>query len=693
MGKITRARASRAIESEVDNTDLRWWLAKEPHVPIFANVERLGAHANIRQQQDLFYACLYDDAELASLVAGGGAIVSDTPQTMTTNIVRRQVDLFTAKMVKNRPVPMALTTGGNYGEQRRAKALTKFFEGVLDSVGYWKTRMLRIRDAAIFGSGIARNYRVGRKLIHERKFPWEIRTGPIDAMHGHPRSIYIRHHVDRMVLMDRYPKHAAKIKLAESRTTEDTWDISLDRLHDVVLVEEAFHLPSGEPELIKSGSRKGEWDAKDGAWALTISNCTLEIGDYLRDYHGISKFDFSPPVIGWWGEGMVRQLAGLQYEVNSIGLRLQEQGFLTGSYVMIPAGSGVETDTLDNGALTVIRYEGQKPEWVTPAPWHPQFFDYYMKLRGSFAGDITGFSGMASRGEGPPPGVESGKAIRAFHDIGDENLIPAGREDERDAVDTAWQLFDLMEEIHEEAGEEGEKYIVQVEKRSDGRSAMEPIDYGKVRMDRDKFTLRTFPTSFLASTPEDRWSQVSEMAEKGLFSQDELVSLLDFPDVQRVLNLRGSPRRVVERIIELFLDPDTDPPIIAPEPSMNLDIVVALGTLAYLEAKWIDEVPEKHTAPLLDFVLAAKELRDNPQQEETPAGQTPNDVAEGAMAANGGAGPQPGDQGPDAGPDAALGMPPGPGPDQGPLYAPPDAAPMPANAVAPEAMAPPGGTP
>lgn len=679
MGKRSNARAAAALNDNKDTVDLRWWLSKEPHVPIFANVERLSQHARQRQQQDLYYACLYDDAELAGLVQGDTQIISDVPQSMTVNIVRREVDIFVAKMVKNRPVPMALTTGGNYGAQRRAKSLTKFFEGVLDSVGYWKTRTLRWRDAAIFGSGLARNYRVGKKLVHERKFPWEVRVSPIDALHGKPRSLYFRHHVDRLMLTDRYPKYAEQIRQAESRGTDDVWDTGLDRMHDIVLVEEAFHLPNGEVEFNKKGEVE---DAKDGAWALAISNATLDRGDYIRDYHGISKVDFSPPVLGWWGEGMVRQLAGLQFEVNSIGLRLQEQGFLTGSYVLVGAGSGIETETIDNGALTVVRYDGVAPKWETPAPWHPEFFSYYQNLRGQFASDITGSSG-ASRGEGLPPGVDSGKAMRTFHELADEKLVPIGREDERDSIDTAWQLFDLMEEIFQEQGEKGEKYTVKVDKRQDGRSSLEEIDYSKVRMDRENFTLRTFPTSFLATTPEDRWQQVSEMAEKGLFSQDEMLALLDFPDIQRVLNLRGSPRRAVEAIIEEFLDPDKAVPNVAPEPSMNLDIVVALGTLAYLEAKWIDKAPESRTAPLLDFVLTAKDMRDGNLEGETEMGVGGSDGAE----ANGGAGPQPGSQDPNAMPEEAM---PGLAAEQGPLMAMPDGAPMPANAVAPDAMPPPG---
>jgi hypothetical protein len=675
----------RAQRGEEQVKDLRFWRAPkgQVHKAVFANVRRLEQFSRVRQAQDLQYACLYDDAELAGLIQGADAIELGIPQTMTTNICRRQVDSWVAKMLRNRPVPMAVTTGGNYSQQRRAKALTKFFEGVLDHVGYWKTRRLRLRDAAVFGSGLARNFRIGKELFHVRLLPWELRFDPLAAMKDVPRSIFIRHRLDRLISQERWPNQRALLEDAASRTDEDAWDVSLDRTSDMVVIEEAFHLPSGR------GATKE--NPKDGAWAFCASNVDLAEGAYLRDYHPISKIDYSPGLFGWWGDSMVRQLAGLQYEVNSMGLRLQEQGFMTGSYVLVPDGSGIETDTLDNGALTVVRYQGAKPEWVTPAPWHPAFFDYYMQLRGQFAADITGMTGASTRGDSLPAGMVSGKAQRTFHEIADENLIPVGRDDEQDAIDTAWQFYDLLEEIHTGARGEDE-FMARVHSREAGRDFNKDFRWSDVKMDRESFTLRAFPTNFLSNTPSDRWEQVSEMAEKGLFSQDEILSLLDFPDVQRVLNLRGSPRRAVEKIIEKILETGQG---VVPEPTMNLDICVALGTLAYLEAKWIDEVDEKFTSPLLDFVLEARRMRDEPleqQQEGAPTGPDgqpafPDELEDPALV-NGGVGPQPGSQDPMAPPEEAMPALGAPGPQD--LYAPPPAMPMPGNAMAPEMMPPPG---
>ena len=639
--------------------DLRFWKAEQPFTAVMSQAQRLSRYANARRMAALYYAGLYDDAELAAMIQGSMVVDAQVPQTMTTNIVRPQVDTYTAKIVKNRPLPMALTTGGNYGAQRRAKAITKFGEGVLDSVGFWTTRELRVRDGAIFGSGFARNYRVGKKLRHDRMLPGEVMADPMDAYYGKPRTIILRHHIDRLVLTEQHPEFEEEIKTAAGKLAEDDlWLLHNDDTSNVVVVLEAIHLPSADIDPDDEGEDK----PTDGAYVKCISNATLVEREYIRDYHPVSKNDFSKPLVGWFGEGMVRQLAGLQYEINSVGLRLQEQGFMTGSYVWAQDGSGFEVDTLDNGALSVIR-SLSKPEFFTPAPWHPQFMQYLSDLIDRRPGLITRIPAFASRGE-LPPGLEGGSGIAIQHarDEGAEGLVPQGREDERDVIDTMWQLLDLTEEVYEEQKDGGKSYVVRVEKREAGRSANEDIDYAKVRMDKKEFTLRCFPTSYLASTPSDRWAQVAEMAEKGLFSEDEMLALLDFPDIQRVLSLRGSPRKVVEKIVEKLLDPDFKDTIV-PESVMNLDLCVAIGALAYLEAKWIDDAPEELTTRVLEFALAARKMRDEAQPGT-------------------GAGPQPGSQDPMALPGEEMPLGdvniPGMAPPAGPL--------LPADAVAPEAL-------
>lgn len=658
----TRRERISNLERGGEPKDLRWERSKTPHVGVFDLSRRISRQSRRWREQALFYACLYGDGEIASQL---GSVNSFVPQTMTANIVRRQVDAYVAKMTRSRPMPMALTSGGNYSEQRRARSTSKFFEAVLDHVGYYSVRPLRHRDAAICGSGFAHNYRLGRKLFHKRRFPWEFQVDPREAKLGEPKMAILTHYVDAQELCDLYPRKASEIRASTQKDTDERFEAGYDATSDLRVVKEAWRLPTLD--------RKGELTG--GGKMIGVSEATLERGPYDYDRFPFSKIDFTPATEGWFGYGMVELLAGLQYEVNAIGLRLQEQGYMTGSYVLVEDGSGIETDVLDNGVLTVVRYTGSPPQWQNPIPWHPQFFEYYLRLRGEFASDVTGLSQMSVRGE-KPGGLDSGKALRVHHDIESETFTTQGRADEQDCIDTAWQFFDLMEEIeHDPDIDDGKRsYEVQYESQERGRPMLRKTDFAAVKIARENLRLRVFPTSFLSSTPEDKWSQVAEMAKAGLFAEDELLTLLDFPDVERVLNLRNAGRRVIEAIVEKFLDSDTAPEI-SPEPTMNLELAVVIGTLAYLEAKWLDEAPEIRTSALLDFVLAARAMRDKNRAREAAiaAGQIPPEEDAIAPEAASAEAPLP----PDAAPLPT---------DVGAQYAPPDQQPLPAEAVAPEAM-------
>lgn len=666
-GKGPRAKARAAIAKKAP-ADIRWWTKDDPHTAVWDNFKRIGRRTSKVRAFDSYYAGLYDDLEYVAAVQGIGAVGEFTPQTMCTNIVRRQVDTFVAKISKNRPVPMAMTTAGNYSQQRRAKALGTFFEGVLDQVKFWPTRMQRLRDAAIVGSGLALNYRVGKRMVHDRIFKREVRVDPIDAERGSPRSLYIGRLVDKLVLAERFPEHAEKIYEADAKCGEPTTTTYDDDTDHLALLIEAWHLPSGP-------------DAKDGAHVISISNATLASGTYHRDTFPLSKIDYSPPQAGYFGTGLAQQLEGLQYEVNSVGLRLQERHYLMGTYVIREEGSEITYESIDNGTLTEVVYRGREPRFEAPPAAHPDLFNWWRELRTSMPAEYTGMSNFSTRSE-KPQGIIAAKAIRMVSDSDVENLTPIGRADEEDVIDTCWQFFDLAEEIYAETGKDpdddkkkSEPYMVQVETRKHGQSVLEEIDYGKVRVDKANFKLRTFPTNFLRGTPEEQMQSVNEMIGAGFLSQDEALVLLDFPDLQRVMNLRGAARHVIERVMEKILDaasPEAaQQAYIMPEPAMNLELCKALAIMTYLTEK-LNGAEEWKLKLIMQFSLDATRLllgeQDEAAQQEAEAQAATAEQA--AMA---------GQVVPEVDP-AAAGLPPEA------LYAPPDGAPMPETAVAPEFM-------
>lgn len=648
-------RVSRKLAGKGGAKDARWFRKSEPHKDVFDLDERLGRLTSNRTQLDVYYACLYDDAELASLMQGMTTQGEYTPQTMSTNIVKRQIDTYVERQEKNQPVPMALCIDGTYEERERVKDLSKLFSGLLDSIEYHPSLTLRRRDRALWGTGICHNYRVGRKLFHERAFPWEFRVDPREAMYGKPRTLIRRRWVDRLVLAEWFPDHHEEIMSDDYEPTDEANVFKFDSedTNDLVFVIEIWHLPSGEPT---------DEDAKDGAHAICIHNATLSNRVYKRDYFPFSITRFSEPVAGFWGEGLAANLSGLQFEVNSIGLRLQEQAWLTGTYVWTRNGDGVEVETIDNDTLRHIQSE-TKPEFFQPAPWNASFWEYYMFLRGRAPAEETRQSEMGTRGE-LPGGLESGRSIRAWNQLDDQAYLSHGKKDERDAINTCWQLFDLCEEIYEEEkkakkGEPVERFAVEAEMQEHGHTVLKKLKYADIRMDRKKFKLRVYPTSLLSGTPAEQYQTAKEIAGDGLLSRDAVMDLLRLPDVEAALRLETAPRRAVEKILSRLLrskDPEAD--YILPEPAFNLQLCRALGLLYYLDG-FTNDVPEENLFWVLQFSLDAEEQIELAAQE----------AAGGLPAAGGDIPPDPNAMGEDPS-----------------LFAPPDGQLLPQGAAAPEAM-------
>ncbi len=676
MARSLSAKTKAKINEKPALRDMRWWLKPEPHTTLWDNYKRIGKRTGGDRGRDLYYTCLYDDADLAVAVQGLGAIGEFTPQTMAANIVRRQVDTFVAKVSKNRPVPMGLTKAGNYSEQRRAKAISSFFEGILDEVKYWPTRTLRLRDGGIVGSGFALNYRRGRKMVHDRLFKREIRVCPIDAERGNPRTMYIARLMDKLIAAERWPKHENEIFEASA----DCGEVGSASMHEedtthLVLILEVWHLPSFE-------------GASDGAHVICTNNATLANEQYVRDVFPVSKFDYSPANAGYFGSGLAQQLEGLQYEVNSVGLRLQERHYLMGNYVLCEADADIEYEQIDNGTLTEIRYHGAAPTFVSPPAANGDLFNWWKELRTSMPAEITGLSNFSTRSE-KPQGLIAGKAIRMVSDSDLENLTPQGRADEEDVINTCWQFFDLAEEIYAETGKETERakeqkkkspdpYIVSVDVKKHGKSMLQDLDYAKVRIDKKNFKLRTFPTNFLRGTPEEQMQSVNEMIEAGFLSQDEAMILLDFPDLQRVLNLRTASRHLIERTLESFIeaeDPTAPGVYVYPEPPMGLELCKALAIMTWLDEK-LNGAPEGNLKLLMDFYLDSVATIEKENQKKA------------ALMPSGAALPPGQDLPPGADPvadQAAAEM--AMGGDPMAQYAPPEGQLLPDGAVAPEAIA------
>lgn len=583
--------------------DARWWNQPEnKHETVFEACKRITNRTSEQRIENVYNLALFGD----STVLGLGGTYFDSvvyePERMALNIVRQCVQTLAAKIGQAQPLPKPVTTDGSYRQRRRAKKLGDLFEGVFEAACVWNTSPSIARDAGLFGTGLTHNYRVGRKLYHERVFPWEIRVDPRDAHRGAPRTLYKVSYVDRYVLMDRFPEHEEAIVASEL----DTWDdVSFSNTEDsdLLLVIEAWHLPSGE-------------EASDGRHTICLNNVCLLDEEWTKHYFPFTVLRIEQPTIGWFGTGIAKTLTGLQYTINAMAESVQESALMSGGYVTIERGSGVEVDKLNNGSGNVLYYTGQKPEWIYPSPFNPLSWQFMRELV-PMAFEVSAVSQLSAQSR-LPAGIESSVAQQTFSDFESERFAVFSKGYEQYHIDLAWQFFDLLEEIQEEYGD----LKVKTAAKARGQRVLKDIDYEAVRMDREEFVLKVYPSNLLAKKPAARLQQIEQYVNIGWVSPEDAKILMEMPDLDAFVSLSTATTRYVENAIQKILDSDSpEEDYEPPDGVIDLKLAVAKGTLMLVEAM-TDGADEENLELVRQWLVDCKELIDRakPPAEMAPPG-------------------------------------------------------------------------
>jgi hypothetical protein len=188
--------------------------------------------------------------------------------------------------------------------------------------------------------------------------------------------------------------------------------------------------------------------------------------------------------------------------------------------------------------------------------------------------EIAGVSELSASGR-KPSGLDSGAALRTYHDIETERFITVGQKYEKAYMDAAKWFQDIAREIVKDSG----SFPVKGFKRR----ALEELDFKDIDLAEKDYVLQAYPVSLLPSTPAGRLQAVTELIQNGVITQKEhIVRLLDFPDLESVTSLYDALERDVEwRISEILEDERYH----APEPVMDLAFAKERMTIAYLEAE------------------------------------------------------------------------------------------------------------
>jgi len=569
-----------------------WWKENKDnaHATLFSVIKFLDSHQGYIAEMNLRHMRLYGNVNTLGMSANTYSrlsLINGSTDKVTLNIVQNMCDTVTNKIAKNKPKPTFLTSGGNFGLKKKAKLLDKFVQGQFYAVDLYNKMPRSFLDAAVFGTGPIKLYRVGGEIFAERTFINELKIDQTEAIHGNPRNLYQVKPMPKEVLVKSYPKFKDKILACKRADQQNPVHDSLSNHIDVL---EAWHLPAGK-------------DSKDGRHVICIENATLIDEAYNRSYFPFVFLKWKPRLLGFLGQGLAEELTGIQVEINKILRTIQLAFHLMGAPgVYVRAGSVIKAH-LNNDVGRIVEVDGEYPTFANQNPVAEQLFSHLDRLYAR-AFEIAGVSQLSAQSK-KPGGLDSGKALREFNDIEAERFILIGQMYEQAFMDATKQLLDLGKEIAEEMGE----YEVTVK----GRKFIEKIKWSEVDMKEDEYVLQVFPTSSLAQTPSGRLQDVQELIQAGFIDKKNALKLLDYPDLESYTSLANASVEDIENMIEKMAEKGEYE---SPEPFQDLQAGIQMMQSAYLKYK-NDNAPEENLELLRRWMSEANAML-NPPAPPTP---------------------------------------------------------------------------
>lgn len=547
--------------------DVRYWDEKDPSEKITSLVQSLQERASRRTALNTRHALLYGISGAESILSPTLRLLLSSPSFLEAkpkiqlNITRSVVDTATALVGSIRPRAQFMTDGGTGEEADRAQNRSRFVDAVMmDNDGY-TLGAKAFRNAGIFGTGLMKVCREFGKIVLEPTSPTEVFVDEYEGLYGKPRSFFHVRSIDKLQLMELFPKHK---KAIEDSDSADWYSSTRGPVSDQIPVIQAWHLPSG-PE------------AEDGWEFTTIDGATLGRKPYRWSSPPFAKFNFSDPTFGWYGEGICQELFGLQSELNAL-LRGVQANFhvASGLKVWLQKGSGVTPGSLNNSLKGSIgEYVGNPPVIHAPDPISAQVLPVIMFIIEQMYA-VIGASLTSSRGEIPAGISGSGRSMLVYQNIESKRFQDKQQRFEQFHMDIAERILEQAADEYEENGEMFVQYV--------GERWVERIDFDDIQG--DCYKIQPYPTNYVSGTPAGKVAAVEQLLNlplaEPLMDGKEVRKVLDFPDLKAELDLDLAPIRLIDERLQRMMKTKEYMP---PHPRMDVELAFKRATLAYQQAE------------------------------------------------------------------------------------------------------------
>jgi hypothetical protein len=562
------------------STNEPWWKAEQDqvHSRVFEYVRLVE-----REQFDLFdrfvkLACLYDPNE-------DGSTPTDSLGYITENVIASNIDTVTAVVASSEVRARFMTDGGDWSEQRQARALEWYAEGICKLYDVdAKCAMAFGQGAAVRGTGLVFVTIDGGEICVEHELADNVVVD--EREQGKPKQLHRRRLIDCDELCAMYPKHEDEIRRARS-TGSSLWAGYRPIEENMVVVIDSWRLPIG---------------AVKGRYTRCIDGFTLVDQKYDEDAFPVARICWQPRARRWYGIGLAERIMGHQRVLNRSNWqidRLVDQNAVPTTYVRM-ADANLAVKTVNRvGTIAVVK--GDIPTTVTPPAVSPELYKRQQDVKAS-AYEESGVSRMAAAAA-KPAGLDSGVALREYRDQTTQRFAQQEKAYERLKLDVVLLLLKCCKKLGKDA-----PVIMRRSKFGARKIKWADVDLLDTR-------IQIEAAANLARTPAGRTQLVLELAQAGIISQDSVRRLMRHPDAEREMSLFTAAIENIERCFDWIADGE----VVMPEPFMNLKLCVWRGQQQYLV--WSDDgAPESVLESLRQFVVQAAHMdsMNAPEQAAAP---------------------------------------------------------------------------
>lgn len=536
------------------------WFNKEAgsdiHQMVFELVDQIKLNQNYLDAADERNYRLYCGSPLYSIFTNVAAR-DNNAERLVLNVAQSCIDTMISKISKNEPRVSFLTDEGDYIAQENAKKLDRYMYGQFYKTKTYEVTKRSLLDCLIWGDGEVKVSSKEGKINVTRMVTPFIVVDEREAIHGSPFTKYQMEFVDKDVLKEKFPKFAKEIDEAGASTLKYFSDYIFDT--NLVLVLEGWKLASKE-------------GAGDGRHFLGIKNATFVNEKYPKDYFPTAKLTFQANPLGYRGKGICDLLTGYQVELNRTCKKVQDAFRLASPKWLVETMSKVVKTHFNNQVGTIMNYTGTPPAYFQGVAIDPQYFDYILFLyQKSF--EEVGLSQLSATSM-KPSGLNSAVAMREYSDIETERFASFVKE---------WQNFhlDISDLIYKESvfqSKHGQPIVV----NAPIGDSLYKIDFKDISLKVSEFVQQAYPVSMLPKTPAGRLEFITEGISAGLFSPEEGLDLLDFPDLKAITRFKNAPINDIKNVVTQIVENGSYNP---PEQYQNLVYGIQYVQFAYLYYK------------------------------------------------------------------------------------------------------------